>query len=488
MGNIDMIGLIRRNWRTIIITTAIIVDITAIVISGVLAYYLRSFISNLPTLPFAVFLHLEILLGLIFLLFAMLLGVYRATFHSNANRQYFLAGKAYLFASFFSLAILYIFETRMFPRIYTLLFLLDLPVIFILGRFILNSFIRRMQHYGYGVNNVLIAGYDNGGMSIIKRFRNFPELGYALKGIITNQKHHRFTPVELQGTLVPQYSLNDFERVIKEENIDSTFVPSTEVITNGYAPIFKLCQKKSIKLKVLSVDSDCLLRHSNIDDIAGITLYAPPKFKVDALKRILKRVFDLIIACLALIIVSPILILTSLAILIESGRPIFFTQKRAAIKGGKTLNFFKFRSMVKNADEMKESLFDLNETDGALFKIKDDPRNTRVGKFIRRYSIDELPQLINVFKGEMSIVGPRPLPIGDLKKLNKPKEYWNSICDRERMKPGITGLWQISGRSKIGFQEMIWLDLYYVENQSLLFDIEILFATIPTVLYGRGAY
>ena len=201
MGNIDMIGLIRRNWRTIIITTAIIVDITVIVISGVLAYYLRSFIANLPILPVAVFLRLGVLLGSIFLLFAMLLGVYRATFHSNANRQYFLAGKAYLFASLFSLAILYIFETRMFPRIYTMLFLLALPVIFIIGRFILNSFIRKMQLYGYGVNNILIAGYDNGGMAIIKRFKNFPELGYALKGIITNQKHLSLTPVQIQGTL-----------------------------------------------------------------------------------------------------------------------------------------------------------------------------------------------------------------------------------------------------------------------------------------------
>jgi exopolysaccharide biosynthesis polyprenyl glycosylphosphotransferase len=325
-------------------------------------------------------------------------------------------------------------------------------------------------------------------MAIIKRFKNFPELGYALKGIITNQKHQSLIPMEIHGVLVPRYSLSELERVITEHNIDRTFVPSTDVITNGYASVFDICKKKNVKLKVLSENSDYLLRHSHINDIAGITLYAPPRRRVDVLKRIMKRIFDLVVASGVLIIVSPILILTALAIWIESGRPIFFIQKRAAIKGGKTFNFHKFRSMVKDADEMKESLFDLNETDGALFKIKDDPRNTRVGKFIRRYSIDELPQLINVFKGEMSIVGPRPLPIGDLRKLKEPKEYWHSIRDRERMKPGITGLWQISGRSNVGFREMIWLDLYYIENQSLLFDIEILFATIPTVLFGQGAY
>jgi lipopolysaccharide/colanic/teichoic acid biosynthesis glycosyltransferase len=144
--------------------------------------------------------------------------------------------------------------------------------------------------------------------------------------------------------------------------------------------------------------------------------------------------------------------------------------------------------MIKNADAIKESLFEKNESDGALFKIKNDPRMTRVGKLIRKFSIDELPQLINVLKGEMSIVGPRPLPVSDLEKLKETKEFWKSIRDREKLKPGITGLWQISGRSKIGFREMIWLDLYYVENQSLLLDLEILFATIPVVLFGKGAY
>ncbi|MEX2117164.1 MAG: sugar transferase, partial [Bacteroidota bacterium] len=155
---------------------------------------------------------------------------------------------------------------------------------------------------------------------------------------------------------------------------------------------------------------------------------------------------------------------------------------------GKGFYFYKFRSMVKNADEMKQSLFELNESDGALFKMKNDPRATRVGKFIRKYSIDELPQLFNVLKGDMSLVGPRPLPVKDYEKVEVEEEFWEAIRDREKVKPGMTGLWQISGRSNVGFKEMVLLDLYYVENQSLLFDLEILFATIPVVLFGKGAY
>ena len=158
------------------------------------------------------------------------------------------------------------------------------------------------------------------------------------------------------------------------------------------------------------------------------------------------------------------------------------------MKNGKEFNFFKFRSMVNGAEELKCTLMGNNESDGALFKIKNDPRVTRVGKIIRKSSIDELPQLLNVLKGDMSLVGPRPLPLADFNRAQETPSFWHAIKDRDSVKPGMTGLWQISGRSEIKFKEMILLDLYYVENYSLLFDIEILFETISVVLFRRGAY
>jgi lipopolysaccharide/colanic/teichoic acid biosynthesis glycosyltransferase len=170
----------------------------------------------------------------------------------------------------------------------------------------------------------------------------------------------------------------------------------------------------------------------------------------------------------------------------ESGLPVFFTQERSAIKGGKRFRFIKFKSMVNNADEQRQELDDQNETDGVLFKIKNDPRITRVGKFIRRTSIYELPQLFNVLKGDMSLVGPRPLPIEDLGKSTD--EFWETVKARDAVKTGMTGLWQVSGRSDIKFEDMILLDLYYVQNQTIMFDLEILFDTVPVVLFGRGAY
>lgn len=139
-------------------------------------------------------------------------------------------------------------------------------------------------------------------------------------------------------------------------------------------------------------------------------------------------------------------------IYLESGRPIIFRHRRAAIKGGKEFHFLKFRSMAKDADDSKDSLRENNESDGALFKMKNDPRLTRVGRFIRKYSIDELPQLFNVLRGDMSLVGPRPLPSEDLARYKESDKFWEAIKDREKVKPGMTGLWQVSGRSNIGFR------------------------------------
>ena len=166
----------------------------------------------------------------------------------------------------------------------------------------------------------------------------------------------------------------------------------------------------------------------------------------------------------------------------------FFRQKRALTDEEVPFEFLKFRSMISEADEQREALAEQNETGGVLFKIKDDPRLTRIGRFIRRHSIDELPQLINVLRGEMSLVGPRPLPARDLGRIKGEDHMGGFFRQRAKVKPGMTGLWQISGRSDLGFREMVLLDLYYIEHQNLLFDIEILARTIPVVVLGKGAY
>ena len=195
----------------------------------------------------------------------------------------------------------------------------------------------------------------------------------------------------------------------------------------------------------------------------------------------LKRGFDIVASGVALIVLSPIFILTSLAILMEDGGPIFFTQERAG-KDMKPFTIYKFRSMYKNAESMFERMQAQNEQTGHAFKIKDDPRVTHVGKFIRKYSIDELPQLLNIIKGDMSIVGPRPILYSQMEECN--------AYEKQRLivKPGLTCYWQVGGRANIKWDEWVELDLKYIKDMSIGTDLKLIFKTIPVVFESDGAY
>ena len=193
-----------------------------------------------------------------------------------------------------------------------------------------------------------------------------------------------------------------------------------------------------------------------------------------------KRSFDIISSLCAMIVLSPVFLITALAIKIEDGGPAIFSQDRVG-KDGKLFKMYKFRSMYVDAEDRLIELAEQNEADGPVFKIKNDPRITRVGRFIRKYSIDELMQLVNVFKGDMSVIGPRPaLP----KEVEK---YDDFARKRLQVKPGLSCYWQISGRSNIGFDEWMKLDVKYINEMSILTDMKIILLTIPAVLKGDGA-
>lgn len=193
-----------------------------------------------------------------------------------------------------------------------------------------------------------------------------------------------------------------------------------------------------------------------------------------------KRGFDILASLCAMIVLSPIFLVTAIAIKCEDNGPVIFSQYRVGIDG-KLFKMYKFRSMYTNAEERLKELQEQNEADGPVFKIKNDPRITKVGQFIRKYSIDELMQLVNVFKGDMSVVGPRPaLP-------REVETYDDFAKQRLQVKPGLSCYWQISGRSNIGFDEWMQLDVKYINEMSLLTDIKIILMTVPAVLKGDGA-
>jgi exopolysaccharide biosynthesis polyprenyl glycosylphosphotransferase len=223
------------------------------------------------------------------------------------------------------------------------------------------------------------------------------------------------------------------------------------------------------------------LSHLDTVDLGGIPMIGVRDISISGSQSLFKRTMDLAISIVGGIIIFPLLALIALAIRLDSPGPIIFTQIRVG-KNEKLFACYKFRSMRAGADEEKEQLLDRNEADGPIFKIRDDPRITTVGRFLRRTSLDELPQLLNVLMGHMSLVGPRPAIPAEVQRY----QAWHKR--RLEVAPGLTGLWQVSGRSQLTFDEQVLLDLYYIENWSPVLDVQILLRTVPKALLGEGAF
>jgi exopolysaccharide biosynthesis polyprenyl glycosylphosphotransferase len=473
--------MLKRNWKILFVGVSQLVDILAMLASAGLVVWLRRFPHLGTQTASDVLLICFIIFAVAYITIAVMMGLYRGSFHLSLSLQNMIMVRGFILSVLVTLTITSFIKELYIDRRALIVFLFSLPFFFVFGRVLLRRVNLFFQKLGFGVHNSLIVGYEHDAFNIFRRFNSLPELGYKIRGFVAKT-------INPSSSLQPQFTFDQLEEAIRGNSIDRVFIPTSEMVVNGYAHLKRISEKYDIKLKILSPQAEELLKIARIYDIAGITLTTPPRYHVDAIKLFFKRMVDIVGASVAIMLFSPIFLFTFIAILIESGRPIFFLQKRTSVKGGKEFSFIKFRSMISNAEEMKEGLLDHNESDGALFKMKNDPRVTRVGGIIRKLSIDELPQLFNVIKGDMSLVGPRPLPLSDIEGLNESDDFWETVQDRAAVKPGMTGLWQVSGRSDVKFREMILLDLYYVENHSLMFDLEIMFETVPVVLFGKGAY
>ncbi len=241
------------------------------------------------------------------------------------------------------------------------------------------------------------------------------------------------------------------------------------------------CHRQGVRVRVAPSTMEILMDRVEFVPGQALPLFElkPPVF--DGVDFAVKRAFDLVGATLLLVVLSPLLAAVALMIRLTSRGPVLYRSMRPGI-GGRPFACFKFRTMVADADRIQGSLEHRNEVGGPIFKIKDDPRVTNVGRFLRRWSLDELPQLLNVLRGEMSLVGPRPLPQRDYDQL----EDWHR--KRYLVLPGMTGLWQVSGRSELDFDELVRLDFVYLERWSVFLDLTILLQTIPAVARAKGAW
>ena len=336
----------------------------------------------------------------------------------------------------------------------------------------------QMRQRGIGIRRVLLVGAGEMSRTIMRTLLAEPELGYQAVGFLDDnpQKGERNL-----GPFVGLGSIDNLSQILSEYHVDEVIITLPWQYHRRIMSVLRQCQQANVKARVVPDVLQLSLDRVDIEVLSGIPLISVKPHAIAGPQFAIKRIMDIILGGLGLIIALPIMGVLALAIKMDSPGPIFFIQKRIG-RNGKPFMAYKFRSMVADAERLKPQLQQLNEADGPLFKIKDDPRLTRVGRFLRRTSLDELPQIFNVLKGEMSLVGPRPA----LPEEVAAYEPWH----RKRLEalPGMTGLWQVSGRSNLGFDEMVMLDIYYVENWSPGLDLSILIRTIPKVLVGEGAY
>lgn len=322
---------------------------------------------------------------------------------------------------------------------------------------------------GFGLRHAVIIGAGNVGTMLADYLQANPLLGYDVRGFLDSNHH---------GDSRILGKLDDLARVARQEFIDEVFIsiPSERELVKQMA---LEAMKLNLDVKVVPEMYDGLAWQCPLDFVGEFPVRVLHREPIPAFGLFLKRATDVVGSALLLLLLSPLLAVVAAAVVIDSPGPVFYRAYRMGKKGRKFL-CYKFRTMVPNADEIKDELKHLNERDGPFFKIENDPRLTRIGGFLRRYSVDELPQLWNVLLGEMSLVGPRPHPLDDV------KNYTLEHFRRLDVTPGVTCLWQTEARHDPAFEKAIALDSKYIENWSYLLDLKILLRTIPAVLKGTG--
>ncbi len=474
-------GLLQRHWRTVVVFAGMLLDIVIHILSVVVAGALYLQDTRLE-LILATFGGVAVLSVTTFAIAFTMFGVYRRLSYSSFRDQILLAVRGVLVGTpLFVSARFFLMGGQMLRPEFLAYFLLCFALTYVLVWSAAHLWSDVLKEWGFGRANTIAIGSDPDFDRLLKRVEQHPELGYNVVSVVYTQ-----------GIVPPDkfdhVDVTNVRKLVQTRDIDQIIFSSSYQLNGSFKDLEEICRRNHISMRIVSPESDLLFNKAGLHDIAGVPVYLPARVRMQMLKAFAKRTFDLLGSLLILAIVSPVFLLVAIAIKLESSGPVLFRQKRSLGAAGTTFNFIKFRSMRIDAHKERDYLFDSNETDGALFKIRNDPRVTRVGRFIRKYSIDEFPQLLNVLKGEMSLVGPRPLPVKDYEHVVQEDHLEGYIDQRAQVKPGMTGLWQVSGRSDLGFREMVLLDLYYIENQSLLYDVEILAQTIPVVLFGKGAY
>jgi exopolysaccharide biosynthesis polyprenyl glycosylphosphotransferase len=442
----------------------IILDLITLSFSLPLAYFIRfNLLSKIPyfyveknEIPqfFPYYFTLNLILFVTWVLLFIIYRVYRSK-NLLSFQQVF---SAITIGTFLISSLSFFYRDFSYSR---LVFILTWGVAILLTFFTrIILFLLKISIIGKIANKIIIVG-RNEVSEVIKSFwEQNPYLNYKVIDVIED--------------------IDNIDELVSKNNINEILV--TKRISDGEVlKLISLKRKKGVYIKMVPESYLFFSKRISFDEISGIPIMELEISNLEGFQGYIKEIIDIVLGTIGLILFSPLFIIIAILIKLDSEGPIFYKHLRVG-RYGKPFYLWKFRTMYKDADKILDKYPELKKEFEKEFKLKNDPRVTRIGKFLRKFSLDEIPQIFNILKGEMSIVGPRPVTFKELEKYG---EYKDEVL---RVKPGLTGLWQVSGRSDLDYARRIALDLYYIQNWSLLLDIKIILKTIPAVFFGKGAY
>lgn len=376
------------------------------------------------------------------------------------------------------LVAIFVFKLASVSRIFIFIYGIIAAIILAADKVLLQFLLQYFRKKGFYHKNALVVGVGKKTKQYIETINSHEIWGVNIIGLI-DSKEGGVNKTKYGYTILGDES--ELRSILLSYPVDEVVCTLPLSKAENIQSILKVCEELGITARLISEFFETLVAKTHVEHLNGFPIITYSTTPNQLIPLIAKRIFDFVFSIIALVLFAPFFLIISALIKITSHGPVFFIQERMTLNG-RRFKMLKFRTMVENAEESKVALAGINEMDGPVFKIKEDPRITKIGNFLRKSSLDEFPQFINVIKGEMSVVGPRP-PVPE--EVNN-YQHWQRR--RLSMRPGITCLWQISGRNNVGFDQWMKLDLEYIDNWSLWLDFKILVKTIPVVIFAKGAY
>lgn len=471
-----------KEHRKLVARILVFTDLAATVLSFHLAYIVRSHYRELFNLTELDPLHKYAWLLLIILpLWTTLLYRFQAykSFRTTLLRQEMAPiYKAVVLGGFVFTAVAFGLKLHYLSRAFIATFIVINLVFLTLERYVIRRIGRSARRRGYNFRKVVIVGTNGAAKDVAARVEKYRHWGLRIVGFVSE---NGYRPDEYYAGHKILGTLADLESIVKDEVVDEVIFAVEGREHGKYEEAFLMLEDYGISARISVNMFPHVIAQVRLDELDTIPLLTFSTVPADVQALAMKRALDLVVAVLLSILSAPVVLITSLLVKVTSPGPVFFKQKRCGLNG-RIFTLYKFRSMYEDAEARKAELAARNELTGPAFKMKNDPRVTKVGRFIRNTSIDELPQLWNVLRGDMSMVGPRP-PLPD-----EVAQYARWQRRKLSMRPGLTCIWQVSGRNTVkDFNEWVKLDLQYIDTWSNWLDLKIVAMTIPTVLFRKGA-